>query len=308
MLDSRLRYVVAVARAGSFTAGAASAGVTQSALTKSVADLEREIGYSIFQRSARGVVLTERGSYFTERAAILLDDAHDLFDPEGRRRDVYSGVLRVGVAPASIEWCIVEALVRLRRNHSTVRFEVSGASFDRMVQQLRSGAVDVAVGMGAAFTDWPDLRTEYFGHLEVLPFVRRGHPLASRTKVAHADLADFDFVSPSESRPYGEKIRQIYSDQGVAWQDRVHVIDYFPAVKRLVATSDAIGVIATTYSNRGSFREHFAVLDQVHLFPSGPLACAVRTKWEPKPATRAFIATVKAVSPVQEPEPAERQE
>ena len=45
MLDSRLNYLVAVARAGSFTAAAQAAGVTQSAITKSIADLEKEIGY-----------------------------------------------------------------------------------------------------------------------------------------------------------------------------------------------------------------------------------------------------------------------
>lgn len=303
MLDPRLLQLVAVARAGSFTAGAAAAGVTQSAVTKSVADLERELGYVIFQRTARGVVLTERGSYFAERAAILLDDARDLFDPEGRRQDIYSGVLRIGVAPASIEWCVVEPLVQLYSNHPTVRFEVSGANFDRMIQQLRSGAVDIAVGLAEAFSGWPDLRMEAFGHLEVFPFVRRDHPLASAAKVERADLARFNFISPSESRPYGETIRELFTDHGVAWQDRVHVIDYFPAVRRLVATSDAIGVISSAFVAQEAFLERFVVLDQVRLFPSGPMACAVRTKWEPKPATRAFIATLRAVMPPHEHSP-----
>jgi Bacterial regulatory helix-turn-helix protein, lysR family len=47
MLDSRLRHLVAVARPGCFTAGAAAGGITQSAATKSGADLEREIGYEL---------------------------------------------------------------------------------------------------------------------------------------------------------------------------------------------------------------------------------------------------------------------
>ncbi len=44
MLDRRLQYVVSTARYGSFTAAAERIGVTQSAITKSVADLERQLG------------------------------------------------------------------------------------------------------------------------------------------------------------------------------------------------------------------------------------------------------------------------
>ena len=292
MLDPRLRHLVAVAQAGSFTAGAAAAGVTQSAVTKSVADLEREVGYSIFQRTARGAVLTERGSYFAERAAMLLEDTRDLMDPEGRRRDLYSGVLRIGVAPASLEWCVLDAIARVRQNHPQVRIHLSGSTFDRIIHQLRSGAVDVAVGTEAAFTGWPELRAESFGYIESAPFVRKDHPLAQLSKVTRADLADYDFISPSQSQPYGDLIRAIYTDHGIAWQDRVHVIDYFPAVLRLVSTSDAVGVVARTYAAREGFSKKFAYLDQVKLFPSGPLAWAVRAKWEPKPASRAFISSI----------------
>ena len=55
MIDRRLQYVVSTARYGSFTAAAERVGVTQSAITKSVADLERQLGYSIFTRTARSL-------------------------------------------------------------------------------------------------------------------------------------------------------------------------------------------------------------------------------------------------------------
>ncbi len=45
MIDRRLQYIVSTARFGSFTAAAERVGVTQSAITKSVADIERQLGY-----------------------------------------------------------------------------------------------------------------------------------------------------------------------------------------------------------------------------------------------------------------------
>lgn len=297
MLDPRLKYLVAVARAGSFTAGAAAVGITQSAVTKSVADLEREVGYPIFERTTRGVVLTERGSYFAERAAMLLEATRDLFDPDARRPNLYSGVLRVGVAPASLEWTVVEAIVRLRKQHPAIKFELTGSGFERMIQQLRSGAIDVAIGLDAALSDWPDVNRTVFGALHTAPFVRRDHPLAREANPTLADLARYDFVSPSISRPHGEVIRDVYTARGVAWQSRVHVIDYFPAVKRLILTSDAIGVVAASYVTQPGFTERFAALSKLDLFPAAPLASAVRAQWEPKPIVRAFLSALRAAQP-----------
>src|SRR5580692_11579025 len=98
MLDPRLNHLVAVARCGSFTAAAQSIGVSQSAVTKGVADLERQLGYSLFHRTARGALLTEKGSDFLERAARLLEDARELLEGSPNS-DPYAGTLRIGVAP-----------------------------------------------------------------------------------------------------------------------------------------------------------------------------------------------------------------
>ena len=215
MLDSRLHYAVAVARIGSITAAAQAVCLTQSAITKSVADLEREIGYSIFYRTSRGVIVTERGRDFIDRATRLLEDARELMKGNLERKDPYSGILRIGVAPASLEWRIVDPLTELLKQHRGIRYTINNASFETIVQQLRSGAVDVAFGFDAAFGEWSDIRREPAGFLNTILFVRKGHPLLRRDQITIAELAEYDFVTPSESRPYGEIIRQIYQEQGV---------------------------------------------------------------------------------------------
>jgi DNA-binding transcriptional LysR family regulator len=294
MLEPRLRHVVAVARAGSFTAAAAQVGVSQSAVTRGVADLERQIGFAIFHRTARGALLTERGRDFVERAARLLDDAHELISSPGGADDPYADTLRVGVCPASIEWRVADPLEQLITRHPSVRVDLSASSFERMVPLLRGGAVDVAVGPDAGFAVWTDLRRVTLAGSETALFVRKGHPLLGKTSLDAADLAAFDFVSPSDSRPYGEVIRNIYTSQGVDWRRRIHVIDYFPIVRRFVAATDAIGVVDVDHSDMPQFRDHFATLDAARLFEPAPLCCAVRGGWELKPAAKAFISMCAA--------------
>ena len=296
MLDPRLQHVVAVAKARSFTAAAAAVGITQPAVTKSIADLEREIGYALFHRTARGAIPTEDGRSFIERAARVLDDVRELLQTPSAHRDPYAGVLRIGVCPAPLEWQLVEPLDVLLGRHPGVRLDVSGASFERTVQLLENGALDVAVGFDEAFAGWPDLTRKGIGLLESTLFVRHGHPLLGLQHVRLADLAGYDFVSPSESKPYGDAIRRLYDGAGVSWQKRVHVMDYFPATARLVRNTDAIAMVNRAYTRSNQFLSRFSVLDHPDFFPPAPLCCAYRTQRRLSPASRAFVAAMRTVA------------
>jgi DNA-binding transcriptional LysR family regulator len=295
MLDSRLSYVVAVYRAGSFTAAAAMVGVTQSAITKSVADLEQQVGYAIFHRTRRGVLLSEEGRDFVERAARLLGDAEDLFRRERHREDPYAGVLRIGVCPASLEWRLPGPLALLLKKHPSIRLDVVASTFERIARLLRNGGVDVALGFDEGFSGWSDVRRESIPPVESALFARIGHPIFELQQITEQDLTQYILISPSEGRPTGPAVKRIFDAVGLDWQGRVHVIDYFPAVKRLVATTDAIGVVTRAHAQSSAFRLKFATLDQADFIVTSPMCCALRSRWEPKPAVRAFIAAVRDI-------------
>ncbi|MBL8651122.1 MAG: LysR family transcriptional regulator [Sphingopyxis sp.] len=297
MLDSRLSHVVAVSRAGSFTAAAGIAGVTQSAITRSIADLERQIGYAIFIRTSRGAILTEQGRDFAERARKLLDDTEELLQRPKGREDAYAGVLRIGICPASMEFHLIEPLAELLRRHPAIRLDVSGATFERTVEKLRNGSIDIAVGFEAAFLDWPDLRRQPVASaFRTALFVRRGHPLLDIENPGASDIAKYDFVSPSASRPYAVQIRALYEDRGIDWRKHIHVIDFFPMVKRIVATTDAIGVaVVETAEHSESFQSRFEMIDAKLVFPTGSeMCCAIRARWEARPAVRALMSILRA--------------
>lgn len=64
MTLQQLRYVVEVSRNGSISRAAQNLFVTQPSLSKAISDLETEMGITIFQRTNRGVTLTEEGTRF----------------------------------------------------------------------------------------------------------------------------------------------------------------------------------------------------------------------------------------------------
>jgi DNA-binding transcriptional LysR family regulator len=299
MLDRRLNHVVAVARHGSFTKAAEQIGITQSGITKSIADLERELGYPLFYRTARGALQTEAGREFVDRAVRLLDDARTLLAGDRESTDPYAQALRIGVCPASLMWLLETPLAALLLRHPAIRFEVVGASFERAIQLLRTGSVEVAVGFEDAFSEWSEIKRERITALRATLFVRVGHPILQVPAPNASDLARFEFVMPSDSRPYGGTIPRIFVEAGVLnWQRHVHIIDYFPIVKRIVATSDAIGVTTLEYAASETFAASYAKVPGENLFTPASLCCAVRSRWEPTPAARAFLRIMREHMPV----------
>ncbi len=297
MIDRRLQYVVATARYGSFTAAAERVGVTQSAITKSVADLEKQLGYSLFNRTARGVLLTEEGHVFAERAARLLDEAEDLFRGTTPGSDPYADVLRIGVCPSSLEGILPDPLSTLLAKYPKIRFDIVGNSYDRTVQQLRTGAIDVALGYDAAFEEHPDFRREKLPPIVTTFFVRQGHPILECEEVTTADFAKYDLISPTSSAPYEYAWRHIYEEAGVDVRSRLHTIDFFPIVARLVSETDAIGTVALNYTSTRTFRKSFACVPYKGSRHYAYLCCVTRQRWSPRPAVRAFIKVCREQLP-----------
>lgn len=293
MLDPRLKHAVAVGKLGSFSRAAESVGVTQSAVTKSVADLERQLGHPLFHRTSRGVLMTEEGRDFLDRAARLLFDFAALMGDEERAADPYKGTIRLGIFPASIEWMLGDPLIGLLHRHPGVRYDIVTGTSERGVQLLTRGDIDVAFGMDAAFGSWGQFKCEPVGTLDAIPFVRRDHPLCETGERSIEALTRFDFVVPSFSEPYSSTVLQMYEQSGRSSRDRIHVVDFFPFIQRIIKTTDAIGFVTRDVARSDNFRANFAALDDLALFTAPKLCCAVRACWPARPAVRALIADIR---------------
>ena len=71
------------------------------------------------------------------------------------------------------------------------------------------------------------------------------------------------------------------------------MIDYFPLVQRIVATSDAIGSTTEEYAASSGFASAFARVPGDPLFPPALLCCAFRSRWEPPTTVRAFVRVMR---------------
>ena len=94
-----LTYFVEVARQESFTKASETLFVSQSSISKLIKNLESELGLPLFDRTPRGVCLTEGGVRLFEKAKVILDTFHGIHDDLSVFTSTPRGRLRIGIPP-----------------------------------------------------------------------------------------------------------------------------------------------------------------------------------------------------------------
>jgi DNA-binding transcriptional LysR family regulator len=209
----QLEYFVAVAEEANFTRAAERVHISQSGVSAQVRQLERELGTELVDRSTRTASLTPAGAAALGPARAALAAAAAV----RQAVDDVNGLLRGRLAVAMVTACTVtplfDALAAFHRAHPRVEVVLSEGSSDHMVDQVRSGVVDLAL-VGAAGAPPADVESLSIVREGLVALVPPDHPLARRRKVPLTELADHPLVC----LPPGTGIRTVL-DRACAARD-----------------------------------------------------------------------------------------
>ncbi len=137
-----LRYFLAVAREENMTEAANVLHVTQPTLSRQIADLERELGVTLFERTNRSCVLTGEGMRLRQRAEEILslvDQAEaELADAEG----ALTGTIRIGAGETQAMRLVLSTFAALHRDHPGVTVELYTGNADAVEERLERGLLD----------------------------------------------------------------------------------------------------------------------------------------------------------------------
>jgi len=200
-----LRYFLAVAEAGGFTAAARRLHVAQPALSQQIRDLEDELGVTLIERGARTRGLTEAGAHFAVHARRILLEAEAAVEEMAAHAGARRGCVRFGSALQSLtEGLLPSFLAEFHRRHPEVRVAFREAHTTPLLADLAEGHLDLALihlgrGDGAAeprvAAGGAPLAIESLYHEPLVVAVGPRHRLARRTTVRLAELAEEEFVS-----------------------------------------------------------------------------------------------------------------
>lgn len=297
-----LRTFVTVVELRSFTRAAQLLGITQPAVSTQVKRLGFMLGGDLFDKSAPGVVLTERGEMVANLARRMLALNDQMLDLAVPRPSVPP--VRIGMPGDFCAATLPSALAAFRAQFPGLRFQVRGDASENLLRDLRQGRLDLAVALSVA---GPGLDARHFWEEDVLWVrsakndpIRDPVPLATygegfilhrmATSVLNQVGREYELVYTAVSMM--GLIAAVASGLGVALLPRRSVTqDLVKWENGPLARS--LRIYCGVYPREGADRQVLALADAIAeaLRPHSPLT-------PEKPATAPRPASTEAVAPL----------
>lgn len=193
----QLRALVAVATSGSIHEAARTLHLSQPAVTRSLRDLEDEVGLMLVSRSSSGVTLTEDGKAMLRRAELVVNEIARTEEEMSWLRDNRRGRVAIGVTPLAGITLLPQAYNRFRQAMPDVQVEFIEFSASQLVEQLKNGALDFALGSGTDARDFASLRCVHLATFPMWFAVSRRGQLAGATSLADLQNAEWLHTNPT---------------------------------------------------------------------------------------------------------------
>jgi DNA-binding transcriptional LysR family regulator len=279
-LDLRqVHCFVAAATAGTMTAAAGELRLTQSAVSLAITGLERRLGQQLLvRRRARSLLLTPAGTRFLPAARDLLAHAAQVQRDLATAGPGVSGPLVVGCFSTAAPFLLPPLLQRFGAQHPDVELDFVEGPVPAVEDALRAGRCDVALVyvLGRA----PDLDYEPLYRADPYALFAADDPLAGRTSVTIAELAERDMVL-FDLPPSTEYFGQVFADAGLEPRVRFRTSSY-ELVRSLVARGMGYALLVSRPAGDRSYEGR-------------PIAC-VPIAGDPPPHQLA-LATVRGSRP-----------
>ena len=191
-----MRVFAQVVESGSFARAAARLGLSTSATSRQVAELESHLRTRLLNRTTRRVSLTESGRAYYERAVQLLADLEEAEQEALRAAVVPRGTIKLTTSVNFGVRHVAPAIAAFLARHAEVRFDVSLS--DRIVDLVEEG-FDLAVRIGAAGSE--NLVARKLGETRLLACASAGYLKAHGAPRAPEDLErhnclTYEYVAP----------------------------------------------------------------------------------------------------------------
>lgn len=234
----QLRVFIEVARLQSFSRAGDEIGLTQSAVSRCVRELEGEIGLKLIDRTTREVQLTDVGGNLVSSVSRLLTDLDDALREIREIGEQRRGRVVVAASPTVACRLMPRVVAACGRQFPYITLGLRDDVQSDVVRKVKSGEVDFGVIIGPFSAD--DLLSESLMTDSFCVVAREDHPLAARERVAWTDLDGQQLVMldyASGSRPIIDAAMQEYGVSAAVVQELGHSATVFGLVEAGVGVS-----------------------------------------------------------------------
>ena len=280
-----------VVEAGSITRGAARAHLALAAASTRIRNMEEALGAALLVRQRQGVTPTQAGRTLLAHARVILRQTERLREDLSAYGGGLAGQVRVFSNTNALTEFLPEALSSFLTAHPHVNVDLEERLSDEIVGLIAEGVADL--GIVAGTVDVSSLATYPFRKDRFVLVVAREHPLAKRTKLAFAQVLDYDFVGLDRASALQRFLADKAARIGQPLRLRVQLRS-FDAVCRLVECNVGIGIVPETTARRVSRTMAIVPLALTDSWAVRELRICIRNLEELPPLARQLVEHLRA--------------
>jgi DNA-binding transcriptional LysR family regulator len=188
----QLQYFKILAKVQNFTRAADELAITQSALSRSIARLEEEMGVQLFERKVRGVVLNRYGSAFLQHVNQVIREMNVAQQILNEMMDPLHVTISLGFVHSLRSSFVLNLIDSFLKKSPGIRFQLTQDSTTKIINQLESAEIDLAFCSPREQLD--NISTVPICDEELFLIVPKRHKLAYRKQVYLNEVANEPFV------------------------------------------------------------------------------------------------------------------
>ncbi len=288
-----LRDFMAVAERGSLRAAARQLEVTQPAITRSIQELEKELGVVLFERRAKGVSLTKMGELLLRRSKAVRSELQRAQDEIDQLRGEKHGQICVCMSGVPHMAMLPDAMAAFRQRYPDVKLDIIDGLLPGVETELKDGVVDCYIGPTMEEVS-PELNAEKLFDSRRVIVGRRGHPLANARSLK--ELVDAEWVTTSVTYRAEEEIAPLFAQNGLPPPRMIVHARSALTFLFTVAYSDLLMLLPIQWTQTPLFRQALQPIHVVEPLPSPPICIVRRNSMPLTPAAEYFCDMVRRAS------------
>ncbi len=235
----QIRYFVAVAEEGNFSAASRRLYVSQPPITRQIQQLERELGVELFIRHRKGVTLTPAGEAFLEEARQILTRSRLARERSQAAAQGDIGSLEVAYFGSAIYAVIPQLIRQFRARNPTVSVSLQPLPKDAQMEGIKDGQIHV--GFGRFFPQDDAVIQRTVSEEKLIVAIPEGHPFQKRrTITAQALSRETLILFPKVGRPsFADEVLRVLTQRNFKLQKALETADLSSA---MALTAAGMGV------------------------------------------------------------------
>lgn len=286
----KLGHFLAVYNSGSFSAAATENGVSQQAVSKSIANLERLLGVRLFERNNLGAQPTRFAEALARRAQAIVAESRLASAELAAMRGSGRGYVRIGLGWSFLTRIGPQLISQFKARHPEVTVSIATGDSRKLYSQMMSGEIEWVASApldGLALPAGLE-RRELFVEQDML-VMRRDHPLAQTDGIDLPSLARQTWYFSMQLEAQWQRICEIFLSRGLEPPANYVDLDSILLVKSLMLSSDGIGLLPESLFDPETERHAYAMLPDTPFTVERHAYLTVRKDAELQPLARRML-------------------